>query len=635
MESSKEEGPPSGIQSDPLMLPGLSISLFHEHREQFRIALHPSDLAERCISEKTLWEITMVHVMNTITDEPSWEKRIFDENCAREWRQKFLDVYNGLSPEMMDWVIEEVKFKAEIFLKKGMVTALDGDVVKSDSAITEDIKLALQAAVEPLEDIAEHDKDYEPGSGGQIVNLVDPSLFALSYSRSQVLPDRVIGLDDYLSHSGRAKMLEVKWEERDSFTVMNNGRTRTKREFLDLFSAYSLDYQWLPCEIKFKDATEGCRIASYINNLRPDHHRPLYDTLERIIASAIPLWNMSLTPLRSERLHRRNRIKFERIEYLPNSESLREVLELGDQVDFEDIYDRLWEREKSRPVKPPETGPLSLWLDRLRGENPIDLRTTFRDRGLQVIVKMANIELTPETPTYIGTPWHFEGLLVSLIAPSSLFAICPMTGCMICTKQEKSHADRKSQNEHICATAIYNYSCENVTAPTISFRQRLSLDWLHENYFDKGFGLPWLPQVFGCDEEEKQVVVLGEVSCPEGRLVTFPNMFQTSLASVDLVDPRKPGHCKSLVVHLVDPYVRIISTANVPPQRADWWDGFNIRRDVLAQKGLPVELQDMVLDYLEPYPLTIEEARELRLNLQRERNRIRREQTEKLEKWRF
>jgi hypothetical protein len=32
MESSKEEGLPSGIQSDPLMLPGLSISLFHEHR---------------------------------------------------------------------------------------------------------------------------------------------------------------------------------------------------------------------------------------------------------------------------------------------------------------------------------------------------------------------------------------------------------------------------------------------------------------------------------------------------------------------------------------------------------------------------------------------------------------------------
>ncbi|PKX93839.1 DUF4246 domain-containing protein [Aspergillus novofumigatus IBT 16806] len=543
----------------------------------------------------------MVHVMNSITDEPDWEKRIFDENCAREWRQKFLDVYNGLSPEMMDWVIEEVKFKAETFFKKGMVTALDGDVVKSDIAITEDIKLALQAAVEPLENIDENDKDYEPGSGGQVVNLVDPSLFALAYCRSQILPDRTIGLDDYLSHSGRANVLEVKWEEHDPFSVINNGRTRTKREFLDLFTAYSLDYQWLPCEIKFRDTTKGCRIASYINNLRPDHHPPLYDALEQIITSAIPLWNVSLTPLRTERLHRRNRIKFERIEYLPSSNSLREVLELGSLSYFEDIYDRLWEREKSRPVKPPETGRLNPWLDRLRSENPIDLQTTFRARGLQVIVQLANIELTPETPRYTGTPWHFQGLM----------------------------------NEHFCATAIYNYSCENITTPIISFRQRLSPDWLHENYFDKGFGLPWLPQVFGCNEEEKQIVDLGQISCREGRLVTFPNIFQTSLAPVHLVDPGKPGYCKSLVLHLVDPYVRIVSTANAPPQQADWWDGFNIRRDVLAQKGLPVELQDMVLDYLEPYPLTIEEARELRLNLMRERDRIRREQTEKLETWRF
>ncbi|GIC91630.1 uncharacterized protein Aud_008077 [Aspergillus udagawae] len=244
-------------------------------------------------------------------------EKIFDENCAREWRQKFLDVYNGLSPEMMDWAIEGVKFKAEKFLKKGM--------------------LALQEDVEPLENITEHDKDYEPGFGGQVVNLVDPSLFALAYGRSQILPDRVIGLDDYLSHSGRAKVLEVKWEEHDPFSVINNGRTRTNREFLDLFTAYSLDYQWLPSEIKFKDTTEGCRIASCINNLRPDYHRLLYDTLERIIASVSPLWNMSLTPLRTERLNRRNRIKFERIEYLPSTNSLGEVLELGSPSDFEDI----------------------------------------------------------------------------------------------------------------------------------------------------------------------------------------------------------------------------------------------------------------------------------------------------------
>ncbi|KAL3414393.1 hypothetical protein V8F44DRAFT_487578 [Aspergillus fumigatus] len=257
---------------------------------------------------------------------------------------------------MMDWVIEEVTFKAETFLKKEM--------------------LALQADVEPLENIAEHDKDYEPGPGEQIVNLVDPSL------RGQGL-----GGED------------------DPFSVINNGRAGTK--------------------------------------------------------GVIPLWNMTLKPLRAERLHRRNRIKSSELNTcrVPTSNSLREILELGSLSDVEDIYDCLWEREKHRPVKSPETRPISLWLDRLRSEKPIDLQTTVRARGLQVIVKLADIKLTPETPRYIGTPWHFQWLL------------------------------------------------------------RRLLDWLHKNYFHKGFGLPWLPQVFGCNEEEKQTGDMGHVSCLEGPIL--------------------------------------------------------------------------------------------------------------------
>ncbi|KAK9569561.1 hypothetical protein V6Z77_002977 [Aspergillus fumigatus] len=68
------------------MLPGLYIYLFHENLDQFRIDLHPSNIIEHCTSDKTL--ISTVHVMNNITDEPGLEKRIFDEDCARKWRQK-------------------------------------------------------------------------------------------------------------------------------------------------------------------------------------------------------------------------------------------------------------------------------------------------------------------------------------------------------------------------------------------------------------------------------------------------------------------------------------------------------------------------------------------------------------------
>ncbi|KAH7493850.1 hypothetical protein FOMA001_g19 [Fusarium oxysporum f. sp. matthiolae] len=55
---------------------------------------------------------------------------------------------------------------------------------------------------------------------------------------------------------------------------------------------------------------------------------------------------------------------------------------------------------------------------------------------IQVIVKLANIHLTPEKPVYNGGSWHTEGLL----------------------------------NEHIVSTALYYYDSENITDCTLDFR---------------------------------------------------------------------------------------------------------------------------------------------------------------------
>jgi hypothetical protein len=38
----------------------------------------------------------------------------------------------------------------------------------------------------------------------------------------------------------------------------------------------------------------------------------------------------------------------------------------------------------------------------------VNLETEFRDQGLQVIVKLASVELTPEKPEYDGGSWNLE-----------------------------------------------------------------------------------------------------------------------------------------------------------------------------------------------------------------------------------
>ena len=46
---------------------------------------------------------------------------------------------------------------------------------------------------------------------------------------------------------------------------------------------------------------------------------------------------------------------------------------------------------------------------------------------------------------------------------------------------------------------------------------------------------------------------------------------QHRVSGFKLADPTKPGYRRFLALWLVDPNLRIISTANVPPQRQDWW----------------------------------------------------------------
>lgn len=50
--------------------------------------------------------------------------------------------------------------------------------------------------------------------------------------------------------------------------------------------------------------------------------------------------------------------------------------------------------------------------DKLQPELRVDLKRDCLKRGLQVIAKLANIELTPEKPEYLGGAWHVEGQLV-------------------------------------------------------------------------------------------------------------------------------------------------------------------------------------------------------------------------------
>jgi hypothetical protein len=126
-----------------------------------------------------------------------------------------------------------------------------------------------------------------------------------------------------------------------------------------------------------------CRITSYINNLHPQKEQSLYEIISQLITASIPLWELTLAPLVPDN----NFSRSQRIAYA--------------EVEYE-------RRDQHRVVRPE---PKS--FEPLPGPPRFDLREVYGKRGLQVIVKLANIQLTPDKPEYDGGSWHVEGQLVS------------------------------------------------------------------------------------------------------------------------------------------------------------------------------------------------------------------------------
>ena len=175
----------------------------------------------------------------------------------------------------------------------------------------------------------------------------------------------------------------------------------------------------------------------------------------------------------------------------------------------------------------------------------------------QVIVKLPNIVLTPDEPEYYGCDWLVEGI----------------------------------HNEHIIAVGVYYYDASNVSEAQLHFRQEVCVSGL------TAWDRESVRAIFGLREGLALNQLLGTVATKSDRCIVFPNVLRHRLSPFHLLDPSRGGVLRSLVFLLVDPSVRIASTANVPPQQRAW-----VEREVLSSvrglQCLPEVLVREVMDYV-------------------------------------
>ncbi|KAI7385473.1 hypothetical protein KC336_g17962 [Hortaea werneckii] len=541
----------------------------------------------------TLRERAMMAVLNKLTEKPDWERKVYDDGILAKWREesrrfgksmRLAGPDDGFSDAMFDYCTAELRDYASISKTHGFVPAIDATatVYKSDIIIPAPVKASLREAVKPLEDVS--DPDWHPGSNGTVLDLVHPSLYPLLYGRSRILLDEMVPLKQCFEYTGRGEIVPQPSE--DEVGIAPFGRNATHPE-----TAISARFQWLPCEVAFR-GTDGAEVVSYINNLHPAKHSALYDVLGQIIGKVVPMWTKCLQSARH--LIAGERVDGEKASYIdlqPSSEEVDRVV--ANQPARYHRYDIEMRRDiaestlrrANRVLIHPEPEKYDHRPFRYgSAEDDVDLRRDFADQGLQVIVKLANIHLTPEKTSYDGGSWHVEGSL----------------------------------NEHICASALYYYDSENVTDSYLSFREAMDTEALDR---DKHYGqddYQHLEQLYDVRKDGPGIQELGSVPTKENRLLAFPNVLQHRVEPFRLADPSRAGHRKIVALFLVDPYVRIPSTINVPPQQKEWWQG-SILKSESRFGALPLELVENVLRNVEDFPIDLEEAKQLRLELMEER----------------
>ncbi|QKW08314.1 DUF4246 domain-containing protein [Streptomyces sp. NA04227] len=439
---------------------------------------------------RTLRELQMMECSAHIRAKPGWFEKRNDADIVAKWTREA--IAQGLTEAQVRYVLAELAHYAALRDERtGIeVSTVDG-VWHSDALVEDSLGSRLREAVRVLEEVPEAEKDWHPGSDGQVLDLVHPSLFCL-------------------------------------VNGVSGGPERAWRNPTNRYARYEFSekFQWLPTDVDVREDGEVV-FRSYVNNVHPEDHRELAAVLPELFARMRPLFENVLTDLRHPRPLRIEADPYgwydSEPEY-PDKDSYSDDAAYQEAVrTYEAAQDDWWENRC--PVVPdaPDFTPPEVPEDSAR----IDLR----GRRLQVIVKLATIQLTPDKPEYDGGSWHVEGML----------------------------------NERIVSTGIYYWDSENITESTLGFRAALD-DPSYEQNDDNG-----VREVYGLEDEDQLNQDLGSVSTSAGRCLAFPNVLQHRVGSFRLTDPTRPGHRKILAFFLVDPSETIVSTSDVPPQQP-WSD---------------------------------------------------------------
>jgi hypothetical protein len=237
------------------------------------------------------------------------------------------------------------------------------------------------SAVRQLEDVPDNELDWHPGSNGKVLDLVHPSLYPIVFGRTLVSPQHTPAQvkEDLLSEAG---------------------------------NTVSKDFAWLPTDFSISADGKVAHALSYINNIHPSNTK-LANIIEHLVARFVPLFDRVLT----------DSLTCNYYSFFPLRQSDAYLVDNTGEPQLEDFEDYGIYSETEYEWRTTQRGVL---LPYVKPYQPDTLNSrcelfSICGRTVQIIVKLANIVLTPESPKYGGGSWHVEGMRNESIVASGIY----------------------------------------------------------------------------------------------------------------------------------------------------------------------------------------------------------------------
>ncbi|KAH8087207.1 hypothetical protein BXZ70DRAFT_1044891 [Cristinia sonorae] len=535
-----------------------------------------------------------------------WQEKLKDGEVLARWKEEATAAQESeplerkLTENMINYVLTELEAYARLTDHcSGIQHACNDSSFCSYDFLPDQVVKILKEGVAKLEDgqVKLQCPPYSTDTD-QVVDLIDPSLYSLTYGRTLV-------------HDAQGS---ISLATPDLEQLRSVGDTKFASE----------RFAWLPSDFFVEEDGHVRLVSPYINNLHRSN-KELYDIIPTILSHFIPMFERVLGAIdktdkprtRGSFLGTHRWLFFSNLpqyremvevlsEYTPLPGRIKHCARMGDvpciwpppgvpyddevhgneYADYPgDTYD---DRRKAWSFLQPgfsfPDAPIVY-----EGALERDFRVAnLHGRTVQCVVRLESIQLTPDIPDYTGRGWNVEGIL----------------------------------NERIIATGVYYFGSENVSKPKLEFRTSIAEPHLHEPEDEVCMQVQYGQGMERCLNQER-----GSITIPPGLALAFPNIHQYSISPFRLIDPKKPGHCKILTFLLVDPNHRILSTSDVAPQQMSWMRGFV--HDSSSTHGvggtrlgmLPAELRDRIVHNVERL-ITEKEAVRMRKELTEERSGI-------------